>query len=417
MPLSAADESSGNVAMVAAADGVWVRVTPSATPTFFLHVNDDGEIDVNEPTEVSAFSVATDGETVYGLGFDGVLVRVGLDGSVEQSGTPIAEGQVVVADGEPYVVAADRVIRVDADQLTAADIFEYTSDGEPTPLSGFDDLDIGPDVFVDGTVVTGVVGGEPSTFFQVDVETGELVNLIELPVEGTLFAVVRMARSDDTFWAHSNATAGVLARIDAQEATVDDVSLGEVEGLTAVQLVGSPEMVALSGDLAGLPTVLMIDPADGELAEQTSSFLWPALPTLAGGDIWITNFATETVTPVDTDGDDVGEPLTSGSGLAREAAGRVAIPTGGGDLLVVDPEDPANPTTIALPQGGLNAVTDGGDQAWVDSGSVFIGVNVASGQVTGTLPADDFVGPVDYPLVAGNTAIAGGRCGTPARAG
>ncbi|MGH9117917.1 MAG: Hsp70 family protein [Acidimicrobiales bacterium] len=401
VPLSAAGEPGGNIEIRPATGGIWARVTQSGTPATVLHVNDDGEIDVEVPTEVSAFSLASDGDRAYVLGFDGVMARVDLDGTVRQSAAPVAAGGLFVAQGEPHVLAEDRIVRVDPEQMTVAEIVDYVIDGSAAALPGFDDLY--PDLIVDGTTLYGAVGSEPASFFDIDLETGE-TELVELPIDGNLVTAIRLAQGDDdTVWAYSRVSGGALARVDVANDDIDAMTVS-TEGIGDAQLVAAPDLVGVF-ESAAAPTLYLLD-TEGEIVEELSTFLFPAAPSFAGGIVWLADFIGGTTTPFDTGEAEFGAPLEV-AGLAREAAGIAFLPTGTGELLAINPEDPTNPTTLPLPHTGDTVVTDG-ERVWVDGGNVFMAVDPATLTVTGTVSNTDYLPPVDYPFVANRTVAGAG---------
>ena len=401
VPLSAAGEEGGNIELRAATGGIWARVTQSGTPATVLHVNDDGEIDVEAPTEVNAFSLASDGDRAYVLGFDGVIGSVDLEGTVRQSGTPIASGGLFVAQGEPHILAEDRIVRVDPEQMTAAETVDYVIDGSAGPLPGFDDLY--PDLIVDGSTLYGAVGSEPASFFEIDVETGD-TELAELPIDGNIVTVIRLAQGDaDTVWAYSRLSGGQLARIDVANDDIDAITVSD-EGIGDAQLVAAPDLVGVF-ESAATPNLSLIDD-QGEIVEELSTFLFRAAPAFAGGAVWLADFIGGTTTPFATGDEEFGTPLEV-AGLAREAAGVVFLPTGTGELLAVNSEDPANPTPIQLPQTAGTVVTDG-ERVWADGDNVFMTIDPATLTVTGTLSNTDYIPTVDYPFVANRTVAGGG---------
>ncbi|MGH9136095.1 MAG: Hsp70 family protein, partial [Acidimicrobiales bacterium] len=167
------------------ADGIWVRTSPFEGEPEYFHVTDNGDVRQVELDEsiLTTSEPATDGERVFGLTFEGGVFRIDPTGEVTVGAVPGGDGGIVMAGDRLFVLRGDLLHEIDPDSLQILASPAYTEAGESFQFPEDSITGFGPgEFFVDGTTVSFPTAAE---FFQVDLETAEVIQRIELPADVT----------------------------------------------------------------------------------------------------------------------------------------------------------------------------------------------------------------------------------------
>ncbi|MGH9245383.1 MAG: Hsp70 family protein [Acidimicrobiales bacterium] len=375
------------------ADGIWVRTSPFEGAAAYFHVTDNGDVRKVEVDEqiLATSEPAIDGERLFGLTFEGGVFRIEPTGEVTVGAVPGGDGGIVMAGDRLFVLRGDLLHEIDPDSLQILASPAYTEAGESFQFPEDGITGFGPgEFFVDGTTASFATAAE---FFQVDLETAEVIQRIELPADVTTLSggneVDVEPVGDGVFLAYGAGGGRELLRIDQNEGAAEVLGFEPSNLPLPDLLVVAGEAVILENDAQGLPAVFFVDPESGEVEDEVSVLIWPVIASFAGGTLWAGDPVNGQMTPVDTDELEAGEPF-DGFGIAAATGDQVLIPNGQ-SIIVVDPANPDDRREFDIRDGVISFLVDG-DQVWVNGASGSYRFNPASGEILTSAANDPFEG-------------------------